>query len=141
MKNVIFCALVAFASSLNVYASNDGVPQSNLKTEQISAPETLKLVGEISDPASGHTTRHKHNLKIKNLETGESYKIVDSPELVKIHHENEKNYLVEIEAEVTSRFLFWGGNLTVKNFKVIDEIASVPHFPATEREFGRLDRP
>jgi|GEM_PF-2486947 len=144
MKNAIFCALVVFASSLNIYASSGDQSQSNLKNEQTSASEVLKLIGEISDSDSVHTNLHKHKLEFKDNESGKSYYIVDSPELVKLHHENEKNYLVEIEAEKTSRFLFWGGNLIVKNFKVLNETVSVPHLQAVrvslaEKEFGHRD--
>lgn len=99
------------------------------RTPAKSEPEIVTWVGEIKDEASDHTTEHRHALKFIKKDDGKKYSIVDSPELVKLHHETEKNYLVEIEAEKTPRFLFWGGNLIVKNFKVLHELASVPHLP------------
>lgn len=98
-----------------------------------SEPEIVKWVGEVKDEPSDHTTEHDHKLEFIKKDDGKEYDIVDSPELVKLHHETEKNYLVEIEAEKTSRFLFWGGNLIVKNFKVIQETGSVPHLAPVKR--------
>ncbi len=105
-------------------------------------PEIVKWIGEVKDEASDHTTEHQHSLEFTKKDNGKEYDIVDSPELVKLHHETEKNYLVEIEAEKTPRFLFWGGNLIVKNFKVLEETAVVPHLEPTKRtssvrEIGR----
>lgn len=96
-------------------------------------PEIVKWVGEIKDEDSDHTTEHNHSLEFVKKDDGKEYDVVDSPELVKLHHETEKNYLVEIEAEKTPRFLFWGGNLIVKNFKVLEETASVPHLAPIKR--------
>jgi hypothetical protein len=146
MKKSYLLALALMTSSLNVYASREGVGPGEPRATQPSTPEIVKWVGEISDSASDHTTLHDHKLEFKNRQTGKTYDVVDSPELVKLHHENEKNYLVEIEAEKTSRFLFWGGNLIVKTFKVLDETESVPHLArrapsATVREFGGGHRP
>jgi hypothetical protein len=143
MKKSYLFALALMASSLNVYAAREPREVTN---RQPASPEIVKWVGEISDSASDHTTQHGHDLEFRNRATGDTYDIVDSPELVKLHHETEKNYLVEIEAEKTSRFLFWGGNLIVKNFKVLNETASVPHLAApapvrtTTREFGGRNR-
>src|SRR3989338_3483475 len=100
MKKSYLFALVLMASSLNVYAARESRETRN---NPPSPPEIVKWVGEISDSESDHTTQHGHKLKFKNHETGDTYDIVDSPELVKLHHETEKNYLVEIEAEKTSR--------------------------------------
>ncbi len=142
MKRTYLFALALLMSAASAYAK-EGVDLSNRKPSSAD-PEVVKWVGEITDSASDHTTLHNHSLEFKNRETGKTYDIVDSPELVKIHHENEKNYLVEIEAEKTPRFLFWGGNLVVKNFKVLGETASVPHLPPQEsprREFRGGGRP
>lgn len=138
MKKSYLFALVLMASSLNVYASKEPCERRN--AQPAAAPKIVKWVGEISDSAADHTTLHGHKLKFKTRETGDTYDIVDSPELVKLHHETEKNYLVEIEAEKTSRFLFWGGNLIVKNFKVLGDTASVPHLtPPPVRTARELD--
>lgn len=95
-----------------------------MEMQRASAPEIVKWVGTIQDNADSHTTEHKHELEFTRKDNGDSYDIVDSPELVKLHHETEKNYVVEIEAEKTPKFLFWGGNLIVKNFKVLEEASS-----------------
>lgn len=89
--------------------------------QRTSQPEIVKWVGTVRDDANTHTTEHGHELKFTRKDTGDSYNIVDSPELVKLHHETEKNFVLEIEAEKTPRFIFWGGNLIVKKFQVIEE--------------------
>lgn len=143
MTKSYLVAIFILATTLNAQA-RDGISPREFSNSKPSPPEIVKWIGEISDSASDHTTLHNHSLEFKSLETGKSYDVVDSPELVKIHHDKEKNYLVEIEAEKTPRFLFWGGNLIVKNFKVLNEIASVPHLAPPEhttREFRGGGRP
>ncbi len=126
MKSFLLAITLMFFS-INCYANRESTGFNQIKPTRPSSPKIVKWVGEISDSASDHTSLHNHNLEFKNRETGKTYDIVNSPELVKIHHENEKNYSVEIIAEKTARFLFWGGNLRVKNFKVLSETESVPH--------------
>lgn len=88
----------------------------------------MVLTGEISDELSTHDTRHEHELKFKDQATGKVFDVVDSPDLVKLHHESGKSYLIEADAAQTSKFLFWGGNLVVKNFRVIKETSEeIPH--------------
>lgn len=129
MNKCYLLALALMASSANAYAIARE-PRSWRETQPTSSPDIVKMVGEISDSASDHTTLHEHQLEFKSRETGDTYNIVDSPDLVKLHHQTEKNYLVEIVAEKTPRFLFWGGNLIVKSFRVLNETAVVPHLAA-----------
>ncbi len=91
-------------------------------------PTIVRLEGEIQD---GKNSNHEqgncyHQLKFVSDE-GKVYSIVDSPELVKLHHEKEKNYKISILAEVTPKFLFWGGNLIVESFSVVNEVSNAPH--------------
>lgn len=132
MTKSYLVAIAIFAVSFSAQA-RDGINFREIRDSKPQPPEIVKWIGEISDSASDHTTLHGYSLKFTNNETGKSYDIKDSPELVQIHHDNEKNYLIEIEAEKTPRFLFWGNNLIVKNFKVLNEIASVPHLAPPER--------
>jgi len=93
-----------------------------------SNEKTTNVIGEVTDDSSTHTTEHEHELKFKNQETGEVLDIVDSPSLVKLHHESEKNLLIEAQVARTPKVLFWGNNLVVKNFRVIKETSDViPH--------------
>lgn len=97
-----------------------------------SASETVRWKGSISDSAQSHTTAHFHSLTFTRKDNGERYDIVDSPKLQKMHCENEGNYQLEIVAERTPSFLFWGNNLVVKDFKVVADaaVSRVPHRPA-----------
>ena len=90
--------------------------------------------GEVSDKVSSHDMRHQHKLVFKEKSTGKIFNVVESPELAKLHHETGKNYLIEADTVQTKKFLFWGGNLVVKNFKVIEETSDeIPHNEIKER--------
>ena len=94
-------------------------------------PTIVVLEGELQD---GKNSNHEkdncfHDLKFVTDE-GKTYSIVNSPQLLKLHHENEKNYRLSIKAEVTPRFLFWGGNLVVDSFSVLNEVSTSPHIVA-----------
>jgi len=70
-------------------------------------------------------------LEFVRSEDKEDFEIVDSPKLEKLDWENHSSRLVKITAEKTPRFLFWGGNLIVKDFTVIKETGK---FPMPKRE-------
>jgi hypothetical protein len=95
-----------------------------LSTAQAWAGEenTFKAIGKITESRNDHTTKHEHELNFVRLSDGETFDIVDSPQLVKEHCETEKNSVVEVEGYRTGKFLFWGGNLVVTNFKVHSDI-------------------
>lgn len=108
------------------------------------AGEIVRWTGTVSEEDGYHYNEHEfgHSLEFIRQNDGKSFDVVDSQELEAVHIQKEKNLLVEIEAEKTDRFLFWGGNLIVKNFKVLDELDEIPHreykrpAPST-REYGK----
>lgn len=110
-------------------------------TEEKREVEKVKWEGYVTAGA-GHTKGHNHNLKFVRKSDGESFDIVDSPALEKIHCETSKNLWVNIEAEKTSQFLFWGNNLIVRNFEVVKELAQLPHKEKSQRRTfsSRRDR-
>ena len=110
-----------------------------MQMQKASEPEIVRWVGTFKDKDGSHTTEHEHELEFTRKDSGDSYDIVDSPELVKLHHETQKNYVVEIEAEKTPKFLFWGGSLIIKNFKVVEDASGpIKHqAPAAEPSSGK----
>jgi hypothetical protein len=104
---------LAFPQKLEFWDRSEGRPLKNK-----FVPEIVTWIGQVKEEASSHAT--EHDLKFIML-SGKKYDIVDSPDIVKFRHETNKNYLVEIEAEKTPTFLFWGGKLVVKKFKIISE--------------------
>lgn len=135
MKTLYSFTVVILFFSINVYALKDNFrPERSIGNSNTSVlPNIVKWTGTISDSPDNHTNKHTHDLIFTKNDSKEQYEIIDSPDLVKIHHNNEKNYLIEIEAEKTTRFLFWGGNLIVKNFKIINETESVPHLHEADK--------
>jgi hypothetical protein len=95
-----------------------------LSTAQASTHDetTLRAVGAIIENPSDHTTRHDHSLKFLNLLDGQISDIVDSPELIKSHCESGQKSVVEITGSRTGKFLFWGGNLVVTDFRIHPDI-------------------
>ncbi len=127
-KHIYVVFLVVLATYSSAFAIKGKDRDLNDRKSVKSEPEIVKWLGEVKDDASSHTTRHGHELEFVKKDDGEEYDIVDSPDLQNLHHETGKNFLVEIEAEKTPKFLFWGGNLIVKNFKVLEETSDViPH--------------
>jgi len=93
------------------------------------AGEKVQWTGVLSEEDGYHYNQHEfgHDLEFTRQSDGKSFDVVDSEELAAVHIEKEKNLLVEIEGEKTSRFLFWGGNLIVTKFKVLQELEQIPH--------------
>lgn len=119
-----YIALLAFVTTFSLAYGRGSVNRKPIKY----VPEMVSWLGEIKDEPSSHNTDHDHELRFVRKEDGEEFDIVDSPELVKLHHSTEKNYLVKVEAKKTPRFLYWGGNLVVKKFEVVEETSpAIPH--------------
>lgn len=96
----------------------------NLNTDEL---DNVKWVGLIKDDASTHTELHEHKLQFVRLEDGKSYNLKFAEELIKLHHDNEKNYIVEIEAERKPK-LFSKDVLEIQQFKIIREAGGqIPH--------------
>ncbi len=86
------------------------------------------LTGVVYDEPSSHDDRHNHALKFKENVTGRIYSLAENNELLSLHHNTEKNILVDLKGEVRSKFLIWGQELVVKEFKVLEEVGEkVPH--------------
>ncbi|MCB0361355.1 MAG: hypothetical protein KDD35_01450 [Bdellovibrionales bacterium] len=147
MKTVLtFFILSVFSTSALAMRGEGrgGIDRDIARNSKESKPEIVKWEGFVVADG-GHTTRHDHDMEFVRESDGETFDIVDSPDLEKVHCESSKKLRVKIEAEKTSRFLFWGGNLIVKNFEVLEELESIPHQkykPRTvSRSFGGRDRP
>ncbi len=129
-KNSFTILILTLSGASFAYAGESDVPSAS------SNKKIVRWVGEIKDDnvELDHTTKHQHDLEFTNEETGKSYDIVSSDALVKLHCETGKNYLVEIEAELTPRVLFWGNNLNITKFKVLKETSrTIAHHEPVER--------
>lgn len=106
--------------------------------------DTIKWIGVVKEEAGQHTTDHNHEIQFVRQSDQETFDVVDSPELEKLHHGKEKRLLVEAVGRVTPKFLFWGGNLVVSQFNVLKELESIPHQKPVvrrhERMMNNLDR-
>src|SRR5689334_4842341 len=97
MKNYFLA--ITLIGILMSYRSTFASPgERSVYARQKYQPEIVKWIGEVKDDHSSHTTEHQHELQFTRKGNGKIYDIVDSPELVKLHHETGKNYVLEIEA-------------------------------------------
>lgn len=107
-----------------------------------SSSEIVKWTGVVQEEGGYHTPNHRfdHDLEFILQENGQTFNIENNPELLAIHSAKEKNLLVEIDATKSDRFLFWGGNLTIKSFKVIKELNDIAHHepPRSKEPSGRF---
>lgn len=116
--SIIFLVVLGITGQL---ASANTI-EINEKKESI-----VQWSGIVRGDSFYHTTNHKHQLEFIRDGDLNTFDIVDSPELVKLHHNSEKNLRIQLTGEITSRFLFWGGNLVVKSFKILEELENIPH--------------
>jgi hypothetical protein len=104
--------------------------------------------GVIEDLNGYHSPRHSgdHPLKFTRASDGESFLIVEGEEtLLKDHLRSDKTQVVQIDGRLTSKFLFFGGNMVVEQSKAIRDLASVEHRKVstgdnTDRPRGRSSR-
>lgn len=101
---------------------------------------TLTLTGSIVCNPNTHTTDHDHELLFKEEGSDREFDIVDSPALVSYHHQNDKNLKAQINGYITSKFLFWGGNLVVTSYEILEEGESQPVAQAVIRSVNHFDR-
>lgn len=115
-KSLIILPIFLFP---NAFAGPWGINESERPMSNKYVPIIVKWFGEVKEEINSHDT--SHDFLFINKDDGKSYKIIDSPDFVKFNHQIGKNYLGEIEAEITPTFLFWGGNLIIKKFQIIGE--------------------
>ena len=107
----------------------------------LAASDSVKWVGILTERRGYHTIEHsdKHVLELVRQDNNETYKVIESEALLGTHIEKDKKLLVEIEGELTPRFLFWGGNLIVKSFKVLNELDEIPHHEPVKHQNNLLE--
>jgi hypothetical protein len=115
-----------------------------INTSYADTEEIVNWTGTLQDSGT-HSELHNHALEFIKNGDSDSYKIVDSPELAKTHCDKSKKLKIKITAVKTPQFLFWGNNLVVKSFEVLEELEEVPHKKPLRNkprafEHGRIDR-
>ncbi len=117
---------VSFANAAGIDHDHElnGLRKRSAASQSLSG-DSITWVGTISDESFAHN-EHRHNLRFTRETDGKTFDI-ESESLMTLHHDRERNFLVEITAIKTPKFLFWGNNLIVKDFKVLEELESVPH--------------
>lgn len=102
-----------------------------------NSEEFKKWIGTIKCQDSTANLTHGHEATFINQEDQEELDIVDSENFVQKQCSRSKTSVLEIEARKTSQFLFWGGNLVVKNFRTLEDIGEMQHQEAIKRTPNR----
>jgi len=99
------------------------------------ANENIKWTGVLQESKGFHSTNHtnEHSLVFVSKETGKTFDVEDNQELISTHTEKDKKLLIEVEGEVTPHFLFWGGNLIIKSYKILEDLEPMVHYEPTYR--------
>jgi hypothetical protein len=107
--------------------------------------EVKAWVGVLEDYFDSHDAIHTtksgdHPMKFTRSSDGESFTVVGGiGALLREHLESDKTLLVEIDGRITSKFLFFGGNLIITDSKVLQQVAQVDH--RSQRNYERSDGP
>lgn len=106
-----------------------------LYSNLLFANENIKWTGVLQESKGHHSANHtsEHSLVFVNKETGKTFDVENNQELVMSHIEKDKKLLIEAEGEFTSRFLFWGGNLIIKSYKILEDLEPIAHYDPNYR--------
>lgn len=140
MKHFVY--IFALISTLTLTANAEargGHRSSDFGPKTKYVPEILELKGVVRSDGN-HQTDCGVDLELVESETGKTYSISEPGELAQLHCSKEKNFLVTLKAERTSKFLFWGGNLEVQEFQVLEELEAQPHIQAQNTREPSFDR-
>lgn len=102
-------------------------------------PQELELNGIVRS-SGNHPNDCGVELEFVEAKTGEVTFISEPGELAQLHCAKEKDFLVRLKAEKTSRFLFWGGGLKVLEFQVLQESEAQPHKQVQNSRESSFDR-
>jgi hypothetical protein len=78
--------------------------------------------GTVKCHDRARTDNHAHRAVFIREKDQETFDIVDSSDFVDRQCTSKTVSLLDIEGELTSRFLFWGGNLIVKQYSVAEQL-------------------
>jgi len=102
-------------------------------------------VGTLTDYRNSHSSSHNlqsedHLMTFTRSSDGKSFTVVaGAADLLKAHLESDSSLLVEVTGRITSKFLFFGGNMVIENSKVLQQLAQVDH--KNPRTYDRSERP
>ena len=112
-------------------------------TESEQSTNKVSWTGVVRCEKYSHTNEHGCDLEFENGDTSKTISVVESPDLLKRHCANDRDLKVKVDGELTPKFLFWGGNLKISSFEVIEELSPMPETaklsarPRTIREGGK----
>ncbi len=122
--------LISLSFLNSVYASDTDlqVGKPSASAEDISNNELLSLKGIVKSSAKHREgALCKVTLEFTDDISGKSFELEDAENLEALHCEKEKDFVVNIVAKKEAQFLFWGGDLKLKSFEILEEKDSAPH--------------
>lgn len=140
MKHFVYIFALIFSLTISAYAEpRGGARDLDFDTSTKYVPKILELKGIVKSDGT-HKEDCDVDLELVESETNKIHSISEPGELSQLHCAKEKDFLVSMKAERTPKFLFWGGNLKVQEFQVLEELESQPHIQAKDYNKDTFDR-
>ncbi|MEQ1665584.1 MAG: hypothetical protein ABL927_09440 [Bdellovibrionales bacterium] len=92
-------------------------------------PTVVQVRGLVKSMGT-HTRQCNVVLEVIDENSGKSLGLVGAAELERLHCDKEQDFVATISGEITSKFLFWGGNLKVSQYEIATEQEAEPHIVA-----------
>ena len=97
-------------------------------TSVVHAEElTTDYVGVIRSSGEHFQNSCGVSLELVDASTGSAIGLTNADELEQLHCQKEKDFQAMVKGRVTSKFLFWGGNLEVSSYEVLGEREPASH--------------
>ena len=109
----LFSALIAPPG----YASTD--PNAKPVVQEVGAANSVTLEGKLACTFSRYTSGAVSFVSVINNSDGEKYSVNSPSDALKEQCQRPEvsSTTYRVEGQLTSKFLFWGGNLVVSSFK------------------------
>ncbi len=117
----------------------------SISSQAIAGESVQSWIGVIEDFSGSHDPEHSgdHPLKFTRSSDGETFYITEGDEDIRKEHlRTDTSMAVKIDGRITSKFLFFGGNLVVGKFEKLADVSPIEHksvarFRDFERNLGR----
>ncbi|MBK9294519.1 MAG: hypothetical protein IPM57_08750 [Oligoflexia bacterium] len=135
-KFVVLCVLTLLPLTSFARPGGGGMERSQ-RSEKPYEPEIVNFTGIVkSKPHQAQSC--DSDLKFTVNGSGDVYVLSNGEELKKLHCSKEKDLVIQLKAEKMPRFLFWGGDLKVISFEVLNEQEPEGHILPEERQSSHV---
>lgn len=136
---IIVGGLLFGSSSFALPGEHNHFDRMTTPRQEESKPEVVSGEGLVQCDGGCYGDMESCDLEFVR-DDGEVFDLVNDDALKALHCQNHsRNLKVKLDGQMTSQFLFWGGNLKLANYEVTGAVASAncqKERPEFNREFG-----